>query len=146
MADHKDYWITEGDQGAIKISEDVVASIAALSTTETEGVSGLYSSLTSDIAGLLGSKKALSKGVKVQLGDDDTVSVDVCFLAKFGYGLVEVAKNVQAAVRSSIESMTGLTTSCINIHVGGIEFEQEEAEQPKEETEAVEVAGEIVTE
>lgn len=51
MADHKEYWSTESDQGSIRISEDVVASIAALSASETKGDSGLYSSLTSDIVG-----------------------------------------------------------------------------------------------
>ena len=40
MADHKEYWSTESDQGSIRISEDVVASIAALSASETKGVSG----------------------------------------------------------------------------------------------------------
>ena len=74
MADHKDYWTTAGDQGAIKISEDVVASIAALAASETEGVSSLYSSFTKDIASFLG-KKNLSKGVHVVLGEDDTVEV-----------------------------------------------------------------------
>ena len=38
MADHKEYWSTESDQGSIRISEDVVASIAALSASETKGV------------------------------------------------------------------------------------------------------------
>ena len=61
MADHKEYWSTEDDQGCIRISEDVVASIAALAASETEGVSGLYSSLTSDIVSFL-SKKNISKG------------------------------------------------------------------------------------
>lgn len=123
MADHKDYWVTEGDQGTIKISEDVVASIAALSAAETDGVSSLYSSLTSELVGLLGSRKNLGKGVKVQLGENDTVSIDICFLVKFGYNICDTARNVQLAVRSAIESMTGLKTACINIHVGGIAFD-----------------------
>ena len=46
MADHKEYWSTESDQGSIRISEDVVASIVALAASETDGVSGLYSSVT----------------------------------------------------------------------------------------------------
>ena len=75
MADHKEYWSTESDQGSIRISEDVVASIAALSASETKGVSGLYSSLTSDIVGFI-SKKNLSKGVRIELGEDDTVKVE----------------------------------------------------------------------
>ena len=86
MADHKEYWSTESDQGSIRISEDVVASIAALSASETKGVSGLYSSLTSDIVGFI-SKKNLSKGVRIELGDDDTVKVEIGFLALFGYNI-----------------------------------------------------------
>lgn len=125
MADHKDYWTTAGDQGTIKISEDVVASIAALATSETEGVSSLYSSFTSDIASFLG-KKNLAKGVRVVLGENDSVEVEICYLAKYGYSICDVAKNVQEAVRSSIEAMTGLKTSAINIYVGGVMFDAPE--------------------
>ena len=106
MADHKEYWSTESDQGSIRISEDVVASIAALSASETKGVSGLYSSLTSDIVGFI-SKKNLSKGVRIELGDDDTVKVEIGFLALFGYNICDVAKEVQENVKSSIESIAG---------------------------------------
>lgn len=125
MADHKDYWTTAGDQGTIKISEDVVASIAALAASETEGVSSLYSSFTNDIASFLG-KKNLAKGVRVVLGENDSVEVEICYLAKYGYSICEVAKNVQEAVRSSIEAMTGLKTSAINIYVGGVMFDTPE--------------------
>ena len=76
MADHKEYWSTESDQGSIRISEDVVASIAALAASETDGVSGLYSSVTRDIVSFL-SKKNLSKGVRVELGEEDTVKVEI---------------------------------------------------------------------
>lgn len=125
MADHKDYWTTAGDQGTIKISEDVVASIAALAASETEGVSSLYSSFTNDIASFLG-KKNLAKGVRVVLGENDSVDVEICYLAKYGYSICDVAKNVQEAVRSSIEAMTGLKASSINIYVGGVMFGETE--------------------
>lgn len=143
MADHKEYWSTESDQGSIRISEDVVASIAALSASETKGVSGLYSSLTSDIVGFI-SKKNLSKGVRIELGDDDTVDdtvkVEIGFLALFGYNICDVAKEVQENVKSSIESMTGLRVVEINVHVGGVTFKpsasaEEKAEPAPSETE-----------
>ena len=130
MADHKEYWETAGDQGSIRISEDVVASIAALATSETDGVSGLYSSLTNDIVSFL-SKKNLSKGVRVEIGEDDTVKIEIGFLALFGHNICEVAKQVQ------IKSMTGLRVTEANIHVGGVTFApvasgEEPAEQPAE--------------
>ena len=121
MADHKEYWSTESDQGSIRISEDVVASIAALATSETAGVSGLYSTLTSDIVNFL-SKKNLSKGVRIELGDEDTVRIEIGFLALFGHNICEVAKQVQGNVKSSVESMTGLKVTEVNIHVGGVTF------------------------
>lgn len=136
MADHKEYWETAGDQGSIRISEDVVASIAALATSETDGVSGLYSSLTNDIVSFL-SKKNLSKGVRVEIGEDDTVKIEIGFLALFGHNICEVAKQVQQNVKAQIESMTGLRVTEANIHVGGVTFApvasgEESAEQPAE--------------
>ena len=131
MADHKEYWSTESDQGSIRISEDVVASIAALAASETDGVSGLYSS---DIVSFL-SKKNLSKGVRVELGEEDTVKVEISFLALFGHNICEVAKQVQDNVKRQIESMTGLHVVEINVHVGGVTFApaaEEKAAEPEE--------------
>lgn len=121
MADHKEYWSTESDQGSIRISEDVVASIAALATSETAGVSGLYSTLTSDIVSFL-SKKNQSKGVRIELGEEDTVKIEIGFLALFGHNICEVAKQVQENVKASVESMTGLKVVEVNVHVGGVTF------------------------
>lgn len=128
MADNS-YWSTSGDQGTIKISEDVVASIAALATTETEGVSSLYTSLSADIANFLG-KRNLSKGVKVQIAGD-TVTVEVGFLAAFGCNIQDVAKSVQGAVKTSIESMTGLQVAGVDVFVGGIAFAPPAEDEPE---------------
>ena len=104
MADHKEYWSTTGDQGTIKISEDVVASIAALTAAETEGVSGLCASLTSELAGLLG-RKNMSKGVRVEFVGEDAVMLEIGFLAEFGCPIREVARQVQENVRSAVKSI-----------------------------------------
>lgn len=125
MAEHKDYWVTAGDQGTIKISEDVVASIAALAATETEGVGGLAAGLTAEIANLLG-KKSQNKGVRVQLGEQDTVGVELSILVEFGKSVGEVALAVQKAVKAAVESMTGLKTAVVNVVVSGVTFDQPE--------------------
>lgn len=135
MAEHKDYWVTAGDQGTIKISEDVVASIAALAATETEGVGGLAAGLTAEIASLLG-KKSQNQGVRVQLGEQDTVGVELSILVEFGKSVGEVALAVQKAVKAAVESMTGLKTAVVNVVVSGVTFDQpkpaEEALAPVE--------------
>ena len=124
MSEQKEYWMTTHDQGSIKISEDVVASIAAVATSETDGVSGLYSSFTNDIVSFLG-KKTPTKGVKVTFHSDNTVDIDICYLACFGSNICDVAKNVQENVKSSVESMTNLDIGNINIHVAGVTFSKE---------------------
>lgn len=121
MADSREYWTSESDQGSVRISEDVIASIAAIAASETEGVGNLYSGIGTNVAEFLG-KKSLAKGVKVAF-HGDLVEVEVSLLAQYGYNICEVSKNVQSAVRSSIQSMTGMRTSAININVGGVSFE-----------------------
>lgn len=123
MAEHKEYWVTSGDQGTIKISEEVVASIAARAATETEGVSGLCAGLTTEIASFLG-KKNVGKGVRVQIGERDTVDVELSILVKFGKSVGEVAAAVQQAAKAAIESMTGLKATAVNVVVGGVSFDQ----------------------
>ena len=121
MADSKEYWTYASDQGSVRISEDVIASIAAIAASETEGVGNLYSGIGTNVAEFLG-KKSLAKGVKVVF-HGDLVEVEVSLLAQYGYNICEVSKNVQSAVRSSIQSMTGMRTSAVNINVGGVSFE-----------------------
>ena len=121
MADSKEYWTSASDQGSVRISDDVIASIAAIAASETEGVGNLYSGIGTNVAEFLG-KKSLAKGVKVVF-HGDLVEVEVSLLAQYGYNICEVSKNVQSAVRSSIQSMTGMRTSAVNINVGGVSFE-----------------------
>lgn len=121
MADSKEYWTSDSDQGSVRISEDVIASIAAIAASETEGVGNLYSGIGTNVAEFLG-KKSLAKGVKVVF-HGDLVEVEVSLLAEYGYNICEVSKKVQSAVRSSIQSMTGMRTSAVNINVGGVSFE-----------------------
>lgn len=121
MADSKDYWTSESDQGSVRISEDVIASIAAIAASETEGVGNLYSGIGTNVAEFLG-KKSLAKGVKVVF-HGDLVEVEISLLMKYGYNICDVSKEVQSAVRSAIQSMTNMRTSAINVNVGGVSFE-----------------------
>ena len=62
MAENKEYMIHQEEDGAIQISEDVVASIASTTAAEVDGVSAMMSANVSD---LMGGKKMSAKGVRV---------------------------------------------------------------------------------
>ena len=98
--------------------------IAAAAATEVEGVGSLAANLGSDIAELLGGRKNLSKGVHIAV-EEESVRVDVSILIKYGYTIIDVAKEVQSAVFSAIENTSGLTVECVNVHVLGVSFERE---------------------
>ena len=124
MADSKAYWTSDGDRGSVRISEDVIASIAAIAAAEIPGVGSLYSGIGTNVAEFLG-KKNISKGVKVEF-HGDLVEVEISYLVEYGYNLREVSKQIQSAVRSAIESMTGMRTTAVNVNVGGISFATQE--------------------
>ena len=93
MTDKKEYWDCADDMGTVKISEEVIASIAAISVMEHSGVYSLSSGLGADLAELLG-KKTLTRGVKI-IFFENALKIDIYFVIKFGFAVCEVAKEVQ---------------------------------------------------
>lgn len=124
---------TNEELGTIKIANEVVAIISGLAATEVEGVAGMSGGIAGGIADMLG-RKNLSKGVKVEVGETET-SVDIFVIVDYGSSIPDVAWNIQDNVRKAIESMTGLNAVEINVHVQGVDFEDETEEEEKEEEE-----------
>lgn len=112
------------DNGGVKISTDVIASIAGVAATEVEGVLAMSGGIKglSDILGL----KNLSKGIKVEVGDKDT-AVDLNIIVEYGKNISDIAKSVQDNVKTSIENMTGLNVIEVNINVQAISMPKDEA-------------------
>ena len=122
MSEMKEYISRADELGNIHISEDVLAVIAAASALEVEGVHSLAANLGSDLAELLGGKKNLAKGIRIQVAEQ-AVTVDISIIVKYGYLIPDVAKAVQDAVSSSVESMSSLTVAAVNVNVSGISLE-----------------------
>ena len=105
--------------GTITYANEVVAVIAGVAANEVEGVAGL-SNLGSDVAGIA-AKKNLSKAIRLRT-EEDKLMVDVSLLVTFGSSIPTVAKNVQNAVLSNLESVIGLKIGGVNVYVSGIAF------------------------
>ncbi len=103
--------------GSLKISEDVIATIARVSALEIDGVADVSLSSTG-VKGFL-SKSANLKAVKVDM-DGDAVGVEINLIVEFGSRIPDIAAAVQRSVKSSIETITGLSTYRVDIVVAGI--------------------------
>lgn len=111
----------EANVGEVKIADDVVAIIAGIAATEVEGVASMAGNITKEIISKLGMKN-LSKGVKVNV-EDASVIVELSLNIKYGYSVPEVSSNVQDKVKTSIENMTGLRVSEVNVQIAGVTVE-----------------------
>lgn len=119
MADNKQYVVQAQENGSIMISEDVIATIVEQAVTEVEGVVGLNVKPGADIADMIG-KKAWGRGMKISIAEDDSITIDCNVNIGYGQSVVTVAKAVQDAVTSALESTTGVNVTAVNINVCGI--------------------------
>lgn len=118
MSESKEYLVQNVEKGTVNISEEVVAAIAALAISEVEGVYGLSSSFTADLAEMLG-RKNMAKGVKLSI-EDEVVTVECFVVISYGYEIPAVAANIQNDVSTAVESMTGLKVASVNVDICGI--------------------------
>ena len=111
----------EPEGGRIIFADEVVATIASLAVSDVEGVSALSGGMVEGITEMLG-KKNMTKGVKVEVGQEEA-AVDVSVSVRYGYKIKEVCEKIQAAVKSAIETMTGLRVVEVNVFVQSVVFE-----------------------
>ncbi len=108
------------DLGEVVISEELIATLAGVAAIECYGLLGMSTraKLKDGIAELLG-RDNLSRGVEVTQVDNQ-LKVDLYIIVSYGIKIPEVAINVQEKVKYTIESLTGLNVSQVNIHVQGV--------------------------
>ncbi len=124
MPDGKDYISRPEEKGNIRISEEVLAVIAADAANEVEGVGGFNGNLAQQIMG-----KSQKKGIRILMGDDAVV-LELDILIKYGYTIPDVARKVQDAVMGAVEATSGLNVEAVNVTVSGVMFPKETAQTP----------------
>ena len=111
--------------GNLKISREVIATIARYAALEIEGVDSLASFATNLKGWLL--KKQSAKPIDIDLSDDVAV-IELHVNIKAGVNIPETAEKIQSAVKEAVQNMTGIAVSRVNINIAGIVF-AEPAEQ-----------------
>ncbi|MBD2871477.1 Asp23/Gls24 family envelope stress response protein [Paenibacillus arenilitoris] len=113
--------------GIIRISDDVVATIAGLAALETPGIAAMSGGISEGLAKRL-SGKNVQKGVSVEVGSLEA-AIDLRIIVHYGIPIQEVCRQLQLNVRESVENMTGLQVVEVNVKVEGVAFKEEEAEE-----------------
>ena len=118
MSEFKGYLIQEEENGAVMISQEVIASIASIAIREVDGVYGLTTGTSLDISNILG-KKHFRKGIDVKFGEEG-MEISCNLVVKMGSAVMTVAKAVQEAIAEEVTNMSGTRPAAVNVNVSGI--------------------------
>ena len=115
----KGYTIYEDKDGnTVQIAEDVIASIAAMSMKDIKGVYAVGSGMKNGIMEKLGWED-LAKGVTVEVLEDGVI-VDVVITVNFDKKIMEVSKEIQDKIQTTIKDMTDMDVIAVNVRVAGV--------------------------
>ena len=108
---------TDNTVGNVKISQDVVATVAQNATLEVEGVESV-STANTGIRSLL-TKTNYFKPVKIEI-NEDVAAIQINIVVDQQKRIPDLANAVQRNVKNAIQSMTGLTVSRVDVIVAGV--------------------------
>lgn len=111
------------DNDSMMITDEAIAVMAGVAASEVRGVSGMSGGFAGGIAEVFG-RRNLSKGVKVVTKNDST-TVDLYVIVKYGHRIPDLAYEIQENVKSTIESLSGITVDAVNIHIQGIDYSED---------------------
>lgn len=120
----------ESNVGVVKISDEVISVIAGIAASEIKGIAGINANLAGGITQLLTGKKSNVKGVKVAV-EEDSASIDLSIVVEYGVKIPEVVYQVQDNVKRTVESMTGLNVSAVNVMVQSIIIQKQSVNNEK---------------
>ncbi len=105
--------------GSLKISQEVIASIAGYTATDMEGVAAL-APVPANLSGWL--ERQPLRPVSIQL-EDGVAVIDIRLRVKHGVKIPELSRKLQSNVKEAVQNMTGVVVSKVNLQIAGVDFE-----------------------
>ena len=106
--------------GTTTIADSVVAKIAGIAASDVSGVHALGGGASRAVSSLReripGQKASVSQGVSVEVVEQ-TATVEVSAIVDYGVAIADVAAGIRANIIRSVEQMTGMTVSAVDVSV-----------------------------
>ncbi len=124
MAEKDIVFETDTVSGEVKISNEVLVTIAAQALNEIKGIQLATSVAEGFVDKLV--KKNTSKGVRIYLNDEvKEADLDIHISIEYGINIPEVSWHIQDAVKKNVETMTDVKVNKVNVFVDGVTVEKE---------------------
>ena len=107
----------KNENGSVCVSTNVYTEIVGTAATNCFGVKGMAArSLTDGVYHLL-RKESMSKGVRVEFHEDDTISIDLHIIVDNGVNLNAVGASIISEVRYVVTKCTGTEVRAVNVYI-----------------------------
>ena len=106
----------EAVKSRLKISDDVIITVARLAALDVKGVAGL--------GGEVGKMSKVRKNGPIRITMmGDVAAIDISNKIKSSEKACNVAQEVQSAVKENVQNMTGIAVARVNVNVCGVVFD-----------------------
>ncbi|TDZ79085.1 Alkaline shock protein 23 [Mycobacteroides salmoniphilum] len=112
------------NHGVTTIADVVVSKIAGIATREVDGVydlGGQAARVVGKLRETLPGSPSLTQGVSVEVGERQA-AIDIGIVADYGIAIHDLAAGIRSNVISSVENMTGLEVTEVNVTVHDVHF------------------------
>ena len=114
----------DSELGDVKIHDGVIATLTRRAALNVEGVSRLAgNALVDNLAEIVGSRRMQSRAINITVNENNQISIEIKLNLKIGYTIPEVAENVQKAVISDVENVTGMSVKTVHVLIQDIDDE-----------------------
>lgn len=108
------------ENGSVIVSESVYTDIAGNAASNCFGVKGMAALSVKDGVYHLLRKESMSKGVRVEFHDDDSISIDLHVIVDNDVNLGAVGDSIISEVGYVVTKTTGTQVRAVNVYIDSI--------------------------
>ena len=107
----------KNENGSVNVSTSVYTDIAGTAASNCFGVKGMAARSVTDGVYHLLRKESMSKGVRVEFHEDDSISIDLHIIVDNGVNLTAVGNSIISEVRYVVNKCTGTQVRAVNVFI-----------------------------
>ena len=107
----------KNDNGSVNVSTNVYTDIAGTDAANCFGVKGMAARSVTDGVYHLLRKESMSKGVRIEFHEDNTISVDLHIMVDNGVNLNAVGASIISEVRYVVHEITSTEVKAVNVFI-----------------------------
>ena len=112
--------ILDNELGRVSIDPEVIAQYAGTTAVECFGIVGMAAVSMKDGLVKLLRGDSLTRGIKVEIDEDNKITIDFHVIISYGVSINTVSDNLIENIKYKVSEFTGLEIKKINIFVEGV--------------------------